>query len=609
MKISGCIIARNEELNIVKCINNLKSVTDEIIVVDTGSDDKTRQIAEEIGASVYEQKWENDFSKARNAALERATGDWIIFLDADEFFNEDSLSLLRPAIQKAHSNPNIEGMLCNLFNIDLDTGRFLNSSYVMRIFRNRKHIRYINQIHEEISNKGAKLKHSNNSDILTIMHTGYSSSLQAEKAKRNLEMLLIDTEHEIAAYHLATTYFILGDYKNAYQYADLALSIKAIRDIDQLAYKMHYYKIFITMSLEGSNKTKIQSLIKEANKKFGKHPEIVKMEAVFLLLEKHYSQAYAKYLYALHCQEEYGKTLGQNNFIGTIDEVYSGIAQILCLMNREADAFSYYVKALRSNKYNREVFQSMFTLCRTMPEHETIAFLNSIYEVDKEEDVNFIIAQIAECGIPKLVLYYANKWNNTFAHEDDVLIYAYLAQRNYLNALEIALLYLKNDKDSYSPLVTAILIMGRLFLESETIKDQIGEDYRDLIRCYYSGSNYLGNNNTYVTVFSKLIKHADQNGITDYLKLADATEASLISRIAEVLLTSARYEQAISYYQLLFELTLGEDRKAVVAFNTGYCFYKLKQYKESLNWFEKAIQNGYAENDMAEYLQWMKSQS
>jgi len=609
LKISGCIIARNEEANIANCIKNLKGITDEIIVVDTGSEDDTIRIAKELGASVYEQKWENDFSKARNAALERAAGDWIIFLDADEYFNEASLPNVRPEIQKAHSNQNIEGMLCNVFNIDLDAGRFLDSSYVMRIFRNRKHIRYINQIHEEISNHGKKLKHSNNSDKISIIHTGYSSSLQAEKAKRNLEMLLNDTEHEIAAYHLATTYFVLHDFENAYRYADLALSVNAIREIDQLAYKMHFYKIIITMTLEGSNKAKIISLIREANQKFGEHPEIVKIEAIFLLMEKHYAKAYEKYLYALHCQEKYGRTLGQNNFEGTIDEVYNGIAQILCLMNKEADAFGYYVKALRSNKYNKEVFKSMLGLCMSMPEHETIAFLNSIYDVEKEEDVKFIIAQIADCGIPKLVLYYANKWNNTFAHEDDVLIYAFLAQHNYHNALEIALLYLKYDKDSYSPLVTSILIMGQLFSEAETIKDVIGADYFHLIMCFADDRNYSENNNTYASVFSKLIRHADQTVIADYLKSADAMDANLINRIAEIFLTTLHYEQAISYYQLLFKLQPDRERKAAAAFKTGYCFYKLKQYEESLDWFEKAIRNGYAENDRVEYLQWINNQS
>ncbi|MEL7656459.1 MAG: glycosyltransferase, partial [Bacillota bacterium] len=76
MKISGCIIARNEEANIANCINNMKNVTDEIIVVDTGSEDKTIQIAKELGAFVYEYQWENDFSKAKNSVLDYATGEW-----------------------------------------------------------------------------------------------------------------------------------------------------------------------------------------------------------------------------------------------------------------------------------------------------------------------------------------------------------------------------------------------------------------------------------------------------------------------------------------------------------------------------------------------------
>lgn len=609
MKISGCIIARNEEANIAKCINNLKHVTDEIIVVDTGSEDDTIRSAKELGASVYEQKWENDFSKARNAALERATGDWIIFLDADEFFNEESLLRVRPTIQKAHSNQNIEGMLCNLINVDLETKKDIDAGHVIRIFRNKRLFRFINKIHEEICNDSRSLRYIDKSDTLTVIHTGYSSSLRISKARRNLEMLLDNKEgHERSAYYLATTYFSLHDFNNAYQYAELALLEKSVTECDHFAYKMHFIKIIIAMTLESSNKEKIELLIREANKKYSEHPEIAKIEAVYRLQEKRYAESLDKYSYSLTCQEKYGKKLVQNNFAETVHEVYFSIAQISYLMNKEADALSYYVKALRSNKYNKEVFKSMFGLCMTMPEYEMIAFFNSIYDVEKEEDVNFIIAQIADCGIPKLVLYYANKWNNTFAHEDDVLIYAFLAQHNYQNALEIALLYLKNDP-SYSPLVTSILIMGRLFPEAEKIKDEIGEDYFNLIMYYADGRNYSENDNTYASVFSKLIRHADQSVITDYLKLADAKEASLISSIAETFLTIFHYEQAISYYQLLFELASDEAGKAVAAFQLGYCFYKQKQYEESLYWFEKAIRNGYAENDMAEYLQWIANQT
>ena len=78
------MIVKNEEPNLAKCLMSVKPVVDEIIVVDTGSTDKTKAIASALGAKVFDFSWTNDFSKARNYSLSKASGDWILVLDADE---------------------------------------------------------------------------------------------------------------------------------------------------------------------------------------------------------------------------------------------------------------------------------------------------------------------------------------------------------------------------------------------------------------------------------------------------------------------------------------------------------------------------------------------
>ena len=82
--LSLCMIVKDEESMLANCLKSVNGYVDEIIVVDTGSSDRTVEIAEEHGAKVFHHQWENDFSKHRNQAIGYASGDWILVLDADE---------------------------------------------------------------------------------------------------------------------------------------------------------------------------------------------------------------------------------------------------------------------------------------------------------------------------------------------------------------------------------------------------------------------------------------------------------------------------------------------------------------------------------------------
>ena len=96
-KVSACLITKDEEANIATCLASLDGFADEIVVYDTGSTDDTVSMARELGATVIEGYWDDDFSRARNAALEHCTGEWIAWLDADETLVCDDVAGLLPA--------------------------------------------------------------------------------------------------------------------------------------------------------------------------------------------------------------------------------------------------------------------------------------------------------------------------------------------------------------------------------------------------------------------------------------------------------------------------------------------------------------------------------
>ena len=96
-RLSACLIVRDEQEMLPGCIASIRDVVDEVVVADTGSRDATVRLAEEAGAVVIHHAWRDDFSAARNAALDASTGDWALVLDADERLVPGAGALLRAA--------------------------------------------------------------------------------------------------------------------------------------------------------------------------------------------------------------------------------------------------------------------------------------------------------------------------------------------------------------------------------------------------------------------------------------------------------------------------------------------------------------------------------
>ena len=223
MRISACYIVRNEAANLERSLASLEGVVDEIIVVDTGSSDDTVKTAEAHGARVFHFPWRDDFSAARNVSLEKATGDWILVVDADEYFPEGMAKNIRLAVE--HYGSDTDLLLFMRRELDADNGKLLLELYVPRLLRRVEDLAYEGIIHEEPRHQGKEIEHATvvPPDELLMLHTGYAASLSRTKGERNLALLL----KELASGHprdsiymyLAETYDGLDDEDNALKYA------------------------------------------------------------------------------------------------------------------------------------------------------------------------------------------------------------------------------------------------------------------------------------------------------------------------------------------------------------------------------------------------------
>ena len=138
IKISASLIVKNEEEMLGKCLKSIKGV-DEIIISDTGSEDKTIEIAKKAGAKVYtDYKWNDNFSEARNHSKKHCTGDWLLIVDADEILNTTI-----PTIRKQLDEPYMKEKNVVMFHVD--TGKETNIQ--PRLFRNRPDIQWVGAAH------------------------------------------------------------------------------------------------------------------------------------------------------------------------------------------------------------------------------------------------------------------------------------------------------------------------------------------------------------------------------------------------------------------------------------------------------------------------------
>lgn len=222
IKLSVCYMLKNEAANLPASLTSIRNAADEIIVVDTGSTDHTKEIALSYGARIYDFPWQDDFSAPRNYAIEQARGTWILFLDGDEFFPEP---LDRERLLKyLDSLPEQDVVL--LLRRNMDTRKrqdSWNTDWCLRIFRNLPELRYQGRIHENIARKDGELRVAYGPKDLYLLHTGYADELSEEKSRRNLVLL----ERAIAEegwqpgydYYLTDCYFGLQEYEKALQHA------------------------------------------------------------------------------------------------------------------------------------------------------------------------------------------------------------------------------------------------------------------------------------------------------------------------------------------------------------------------------------------------------
>jgi glycosyltransferase involved in cell wall biosynthesis len=187
-RVSLTMIVRNEAENLPRALRSARGLFDETIVVDTGSTDRTRDIAREHGAKVFDFPWVDDFAAARNAALDHATGDYVMWLDADDVILPASRDKLSGLFKRLRGAGPAGYMMFTRISPTVAVGH-------VRLFPIRPDIRWTYRVHESIHAALAKAGIPVSDSDVRLLHTGYDDpDLLAAKTRRNCRLMVMELD-------------------------------------------------------------------------------------------------------------------------------------------------------------------------------------------------------------------------------------------------------------------------------------------------------------------------------------------------------------------------------------------------------------------------------
>jgi GT2 family glycosyltransferase/2-polyprenyl-3-methyl-5-hydroxy-6-metoxy-1,4-benzoquinol methylase/tetratricopeptide (TPR) repeat protein len=233
-KISLCMIVRNEDPHIADCLKSIAPYVDEMIVVDTGSTDRTPEIARSLGAKVIEIEWPDSFSAARNVSLDHAAGDWIFWMDADDVIDEESGRALRTSAEQAGEN-----ILGFIAQVHCPAGPGEDGETVVdhvKLFRNRPDLRFELRMHEQIlpslRRAGGEIARA----PIHVTHAHYDHSPQGQKKKRERDAYLLaldlqeNPDHPFVHFNIGMTAFHEKDFPKAIKHLRASIDLSAPQD-------------------------------------------------------------------------------------------------------------------------------------------------------------------------------------------------------------------------------------------------------------------------------------------------------------------------------------------------------------------------------------------
>lgn len=311
MQLSVCIITKNEKENLEKCLAALHPYGFELVVVDTGSSDGSKEMAARYTSSIYDFVWCDDFGAAKNYAVSKAENDMVMVIDSDEFICPfDNQQFLQDVAKHPHQVGRIRRV--NYFSRNGE--RCENREWINRIF-NRLEYCYEGRIHEQICSTQGKDEYQTYQTNVVIDHSGYDGTVETrrKKAKRNIELLLQEFETNpddtYILYQLGKGYYMAEDYPQAVRYFELALGYDLNPGLEYVIDMVETYGYALLNCGQAETALLLESVYEE----FKSNADFQFLMGLVYMNNEHYDQAVDEFLKATTHEES--RTTGVNSYL------------------------------------------------------------------------------------------------------------------------------------------------------------------------------------------------------------------------------------------------------------------------------------------------------
>ncbi len=379
-KLSLCMIVKNEEANLSKCLESVQNIVDEMVVMDTGSTDKTIEIAQKFGAVVPTFDWGDDFAEARNEALKYVTGDWVLILDADEVLNKKVAPQIKEAIAKE------ENLVVNLVRHEIGASQS-PYSLVSRLFRKHPEVNFSRPYHAIIDDSVVELlkkeSHWKIVDLpaITVFHYGYTPGAIASLDKYNRAQKAMESfleKHPNDPYtcsKLGALYFQIGKEKQAVKLLKQAL--KSNKADSHVLFEIHYHLGNIYAKTK-DNKKAIKHYQKAIEQKIMGPLKLGAYNNLGVVLQSMGDLKNAAQAYETTLKIDPSFITGYYNF-----------AMVLSTMGRLADAVTIYEKLISLSPNYASAYQNLgvvlFKLKKLPESSEAFKKAVSLYEAQNSQ--------------------------------------------------------------------------------------------------------------------------------------------------------------------------------------------------------------------------------